>query len=52
MKKAWSTKEEDQLINYHKEKMSIPEIANMLNRSPKSVESKIWMFKQTRRLEK
>lgn len=52
MKKAWSNKEEDLLINYYNEKMSIPEMANMLNRSPKSVESKIWMFKQTRRLDK
>ena len=52
MKKAWSNMEENQLINCHKKKMSISEIANILNRSPKSVESKIWMFKQTNRLEK
>ena len=52
MKKAWSNIEEDQLINCYKKRMSIPEIVNILSRSPKSVESKIWMFKQTNRLEK
>lgn len=48
-KKNWSRDEEDLLINCIKKGETIPIIAEKLNRSSKSVESKIWIFKQTKK---
>jgi DNA-directed RNA polymerase specialized sigma24 family protein len=50
MKKGWTVEEERLLLKYHEENLTIPEIAQMLKRSKKSVESKLWTFKQINRV--
>ncbi|MBU0460901.1 MAG: hypothetical protein KJ597_03820 [Nanoarchaeota archaeon] len=44
-KNAWSREEEEQLVRLFNAKKSITSIADTLDRSAKSVESKVWAFK-------
>lgn len=44
-KNSWNRQEEEELVRLFNSKKSIPSIAEHLQRSSKSVESKIWAFK-------
>jgi hypothetical protein len=50
MKRAWKEEEESKLIELKNKNHTISQIASILNRSSKSVESKIWLLKQYKRL--
>lgn len=50
MKRAWREEEENRLIELKNKNHTISQIANILKRSNKSVESKIWLLKQYNRL--
>ena len=49
---SWDKQEEEVLIRLFNSKKSIPSIAEHLQRTSKSVESKIWDFKLKRILSK
>lgn len=45
VRKSWSSEEETELIKFFNKNLNISHIAKLLNRSKKSVESKLWALK-------